>query len=65
MVESFRRVYVNAPIEMQAKYGMLWNHTVLCKPGALLGYRVVAIFFALGVEKGLRRDKCRLVPVSR
>ena len=53
MTESFRRVYVNAPIEMQTKYKvvLLWNHTVVCKPGALIGYRVVGVSFALGVEK--------------
>ena len=59
-------MYVSAPIEMQAKYKvvLLWNHTVLCKPGALIGYRVFRVSFALGVEKGLRRDKCRLVKMS-
>ena len=66
MTESFRRVYVNAPIEMQTKYKvvLLWNHTVVCKPGALIGYRVVDVSFALGGEKGLVRDKCRLVKMS-
>ena len=51
---------------MQAKYKvvLLWNHTVVCKPGALIGYRVVGVSFALGVEKGLRRDKCRLAKMS-
>ena len=27
----------------------------------MIGYWVVGVFFALGVEKGLRRDKCILV----
>ena len=36
----------------------------MCKPGALIGYRVVGVSFALGVEKGLRRDKCKLVKMS-
>ena len=51
---------------MQAKYKvvLLWNHTVVCKPGTLIGYRVVSVSFALGVEKGLRRDKCRLAKMS-
>ena len=51
---------------MQAKYKvvLLWNHTVVCKPGALIGYRVVGVSLALGVEKGLKRDKCRLVKMS-
>ena len=62
MAESFRRVYVSTPIEMQAKYKvvLLWNHTVVCKPGALIGYQVVSVSFELGVEKGLRQEKCRL-----
>ena len=66
MVESFRRVYVSAPIEMQAKYKvlLLWNHIVVCKPSPLIRYRVVGVSFALGVEKGLRGDKCRLVKMS-
>ena len=66
MAESFRCVYVSAPIEMQAKYKvvLLWNHTVVCKPGALIGYRVFGVFFALGVEKGPRRDKWRLAKMS-
>ena len=51
---------------MQAKYKvvLLWNHTVVCKSGALIGYRVFGVSFALGVEKGLRRVKCRLVKMS-
>ena len=51
---------------MQAKYKvvLLWNHTVVCKPGALIGYRVFGVSFALGVEKGPRRDKWRLVKMS-
>ena len=66
MEESLRGVYVSAPIEMQAKYKvvLLWNHTVVCKPSALNGYRVVGVSFARGVEKGLRRDKYRLVKMS-
>ena len=36
----------------------------MSKPGTLIGYRVVGVSFALGVEKVLRRDKCRLVKVS-
>ena len=65
MAESFRRVYVSASIEMKAKYKvLLWNDTNVCKPGALIGYRIVGVSFALGVEKGLRRDKCRLVKMS-
>ena len=36
----------------------------MCKPGALIGYRIVGVSFALGVEKGLRRDKRRLVKMS-
>ena len=66
MVESCRRVYVSAPIEMQAKYivVLLWNHTIVCKLDALIAYRVVGVSFALEVEKGLRRDKCRLVKTS-
>ena len=27
---------------------------VVCKLGALIGYRVVGVSFALGIEKGLR-----------
>ena len=56
MAESFRCVYVSGPIEMQAKCEvvLLWKHTVVCKPGTLIGYQVVGISFALGVEKGLR-----------
>ena len=59
MAESFRRVYVSASIELKAKYKvvLLWSDTYVCKPGALIGYRVVGVSFALGVEKGLRRDK--------
>ena len=66
MAESFRRVYVSASIEMKAKYKvvLLWNDTNVCKPGALIGYRIAGVSFALGVEKGLRRDKCRLVKMS-
>ena len=66
MAESFWCLYVSAPIEMQAKYKvvLLWNHTVVCKLGTLIGYWVVGVFFALGVEKGLRRGKCRLVKMS-
>ena len=53
MVESFRCVYVSAPIEMQAKYKvvLLWNHTFVCKPDTLIGYQVAGVSFALGVEK--------------
>ena len=56
MAESFRCVYVSGPIEMQAKCEvvLLWKHTAVCKPGTLIGYQVVGISFALGVEKGLR-----------
>ena len=63
MVESFRRVYVSAPLEMKAKYKvvLLWNDVNICKPGALIGYRIVGVSLPFGVEKGLRRDKCRLV----
>ena len=66
MAESFRRVYVSAPIEMQVKYKvvLLWNHAVVCKPSALIGYRVVGVSFALRLEKGLRRNKCRLAKMS-
>ena len=66
IAESFRRMYVSALIEMHGKYKvvLLWNHTVLSKPGTLIGYRVVGVSFALGVEKVLRQDKCRLVKVS-
>ena len=51
---------------MNAKYKivLLWNDTDVCKPGALTGYRIVGVSFALEVEKGLRRDKCRLVKMS-
>ena len=65
MTISFRLVYVSALMEMQAKYKviLLWNHTVVCKPSALIGYWVVRASFALGVETGLRRDKCGLVCV--
>ena len=58
MVESFRRLYVSASIKMKAK---LWHDTNVCKAGALIGYRIVGVSFALGVEKGLRWGKCRLV----
>ena len=63
MTESFRRVYVSASIEMQAKYkvALLWNPTVVCIPGTLIGYWIVGASFVLGVEKGRRGDKCRLV----
>ena len=66
MAESFRCVYVSASIEMKAKYKfvLLWNDTNVCKSGTLIGYRIVGVSFALGVEKGLRRDKCRLVKMS-
>ena len=66
MVESFWCVYVRVPIAMQAKYKviLLWNHTVVCKPGTLIGYWVFGVSFSLGVEKGLRRDKCRLAKMS-
>ena len=66
MAELFQRVYVSAPIEMQPKYKVVlfWNHTVVCKPGALIGYQVFGVSFTLGVEKGLRRHKCRLVKMS-
>ena len=59
-------MYVSAPIEMNAKYKvvLLWNDTDVCKPGALTEYRIVRVSFALEVEKGLRRDKCRLVKTS-
>ena len=59
-------MYVSAPIEMNAKYKvvLLGNDTDVCKPGALTGYRIVGVSFALEVEKGLRRDKCRLVKMS-
>ena len=51
---------------MNAKYKvvLLGNDTDVCKPGALTGYRIVGVSFALEVEKGLRRDKCRLVKMS-
>ena len=51
---------------MNAKYKvvLLWNDTDVCKPGALTEYRIVRVSFALEVEKGLRRDKCRLVKMS-
>ena len=63
IAKSFRHVYISASIEMKAKYKVvaLWNDTDVCKPGALIGCRIVVVSFALGVEKGLRRDKCRLV----
>ena len=61
MAESFRRLYVSASIKMKAK---LWNDTNACKAGALIGYRIVGVSFALGVEKGLRQDKRRLVKMS-
>ena len=61
MAESFRRLYVSASIKMKAK---LWNDTNVCKAGALIGYRIVGVSFALGVEKGLRRDNCRLIKMS-
>ena len=51
MAESFRRLYVSVSIKMKAK---LWNDTNVCKAGALIGYRIVGVSFALGVEKGLR-----------
>ena len=56
MTESFWRVYVSVPIEMQAKYKvvLLWNHTVVCKPGTWIGYRVAGVAFRLAVEKGPR-----------
>ena len=56
MAESFRRVYVSAPIEMRAKYKviLLQNDTDVCETAALTGYRIVGVSFALGVEKGLR-----------
>ena len=40
------------------------NHTVARKPGALIGYRVIGVSFALAIEKGLCRDKLRLVKMS-
>ena len=48
---------------MKAKYKvvLLWNDIDVSKPGALIGCRIVGVSFALGVEKGLRRDKRRLV----
>ena len=63
MAESFQHVYISAPIEMKAKYKvvLLQNDTDVCKPGALIGYRSVGVSFALGVEKGMRRDKYRVV----
>ena len=66
MTESFRRVYVTASIEMQTKYkvALLWNPTVVCIPGTLIGYWIVGASFVLGVEKGRRGDKCRLVKMS-
>ena len=66
MTASFRREYVSLLIEMKAKYKviLLWNDTDMCKPGALTGYRIVGVSFPLGVEKGLRRDKCRLAKMS-
>ena len=66
MAEWFWCVYVSAPIEMQAKYKVVlsWNHTIVCKPGALICYRIFGVSFSLEVEKGLRRDKCRLVKTS-
>ena len=66
MAESFRRVYISASIEMKAKHKvvLLWNDTDMCKPGALIGYRIDGVSFALGVEKGLRRHKRRLVKMS-
>ena len=62
MAESSRHMYVSVPIEMQAKYKviLLWNHTIVCKHGTLIGYRVVGVSLALEVEKKLTRDKCRL-----
>ena len=64
MADSF--LYVRAPIEMKAKYKavLLCNDIHVCKPGALIGYRIVGVSFALGVEKGTSRDKCRLVKMS-
>ena len=46
-------MYVSAPIERQAKYkvALLWNPTVGCIPGTLIGYWVVGVSFVLGVEK--------------
>ena len=66
MAESFRRVHVSVPIEMKAKYKviLLWNDTDVCKACALIGYRIVGVSFALGIEKRLRQDKCRLVKMS-
>ena len=43
---------------------LLWNHTAVCKPCTLFGYRVFGVSFALGVGKGLRQNKCRLVKMS-
>ena len=59
-------MYVSAPIERQAKYkvALLWNPTVGCIPGTLIGCWVVGVSFVLGVEKRRRRDKCRLVKIS-
>ena len=51
-------------MQAKSKVILLWNHTVACKPGTLIGYQVVCVSFALGVEKGLRRDKCKLVKMS-
>ena len=51
---------------MNAKYKVVLsgNDTDVCKPGALTGYRIVGVSFALEVEKGLRRDKCRFVKMT-
>ena len=53
MAESLRRVYESPPIEIQPKYKviLLWNHTVVCKPGALIVYWVVGVSFAFGIKK--------------
>ena len=66
MTESSQRVYVSVPIEMQAKYKvvLLRNHTVVHKPRTLIGCLVVSVSFAPGVEKVVRRDKCRLIKMS-
>ena len=51
---------------MEAKYkvAQLWNHTVVCKFGTLIGYLVAGVFFGLVVGKGLKQDKCRPVKMS-
>ena len=43
---------------------LLWNHTAVCKPGALIVYRVLSVFFASGIKKGLRWNKRRHIKIS-